>query len=437
MDAPTRPAAPLTRDRLALTVDGGGMRGVVSIKVLIELLRLVRLKSGKPRATISDCFDMVIGTSTGGIIAALIVFLDMPLERVFELYSTLGSEVFGESVKVHNMVMSLVAHYSDKTMLDFLLGFFGTRRLDEEGTAFKGDDLKGARGVRFAVTALDIATDPSSEVLIRNYTPATAAPTYAGTNAAFIVEAVRGTTSAATFIHPYSRKRAPIHTATSALTRVQSSFYEVTVGGRYYANIEMILDRAPTQEEKVRLFREVLKDEFMNRVTLTDGGSFANNATEVAIVEGREAFGGGGGGFNFIVINVGTGKLPSVPNRTWHANGLRSPADRGLILGEHTVKEVLFDLLNGAFVGPATDTEKIHKRVTNFYRHLATVYRLNPPLRKAFMLDDFSKESAAQMIEDTDAWIASAEGQAFIGEAADKIVRHSSKLALSGGASAQ
>ena len=419
-----RPAR--SRDRLALTIDGGGMRGAVSIKVLIVLLRMVRLKSGNAAATLSDCFDMVIGTSTGGIIAALIVFLDMPLERVFELYSTLGSKVFGESAKVHNMVMSLVAHYSDKTMLEFLLEFFGTRRLDEEGTAFRGDDLKGAAGVRFAVTALDISTDPSNEALLRNYAPPTASPTYMGTNGAFIVEAVRGTTSAATFIHPYSRKRAPIHTSTSAITRVQSSYYEVTVSGRYYENIEVILDYAPTREEKIRLFRAVLKDEFMNLATLTDGGSFANNASEVAIVEGREAFGADLD--NLIVINIGTGKLPVVPNRTWHANGLKSPADRGLILGEHTVKEVLFDLLNGAFVGPATDTEKIHRRVTNLYKHLASVYRLNPPLRKAFALDDFSRDSAAQMIEDTNAWIASPEGQTFIGEAADKIVAHSAKL---------
>jgi len=46
-----------------LSIDGGGIRGLIPALILVEFEK----RTGKP---ISELFDLVAGTSTGGIIAA-------------------------------------------------------------------------------------------------------------------------------------------------------------------------------------------------------------------------------------------------------------------------------------------------------------------------------------------------------------------------------
>jgi patatin-like phospholipase/acyl hydrolase len=45
-----------------LSIDGGGIKGLYSASVLARLEEKASVKSG-------DCFDMICGTSTGGLIA--------------------------------------------------------------------------------------------------------------------------------------------------------------------------------------------------------------------------------------------------------------------------------------------------------------------------------------------------------------------------------
>jgi hypothetical protein len=418
--------APKTKERLILTLDGGGMRGVITLTILIELLRLVREKSGKANATITDCFDMIIGTSTGGLIAMMITILGLSLEEVFGMYASLGGRIFGESAKVHDLTMSLLIRYSDKTMMRILLDLFGTKRFDDEDVRFKGDLAKGANGVRLAVTAIDISVEPSVGCLLRNYQPPTSEASIPGTNKCFAAEAGRGTASPATYTHPLSRNRAPVHTAISSITRHQSSFYEVTDSGRYYENIDMIIDSASSEAERTRLLKLLRDDGFMNEATLTDGGGFANNPSEVAIQEAIEVY--AGENVIPIVVNVGTGKSPSKKSEIWSSTGIKDPAARGLLLGEYNMRKVLSATINGSLVSPATDTERIAKRVAFLYGQFAFIRRLNPPLREPFELDDFSKESAVKMVEDTKAWIASKDGQQLLEEISEKIVASSEKI---------
>jgi hypothetical protein len=51
-----------------LTIDGGGIRGLIPALVLAELERRLETEVGGPRP-ISDCFHLLAGTSTGGLIA--------------------------------------------------------------------------------------------------------------------------------------------------------------------------------------------------------------------------------------------------------------------------------------------------------------------------------------------------------------------------------
>jgi hypothetical protein len=76
--------------RAILTLDGGGMRGMLTI----QLLKALEATAGMP---CYDLFDMVAGTSTGGIMAGLIVSGHTALE-IEKLYTQLVTQVFDHKV---------------------------------------------------------------------------------------------------------------------------------------------------------------------------------------------------------------------------------------------------------------------------------------------------------------------------------------------------
>ena len=66
-------------------------RGVLSITVLKELLRVVGAEK-RP----FEMFDLICGTSTGGIIAVLLGTMRMDMDGVETLYDNLISKIFGK-----------------------------------------------------------------------------------------------------------------------------------------------------------------------------------------------------------------------------------------------------------------------------------------------------------------------------------------------------
>ncbi len=89
-----------------LSIDGGGIRGIIPARVLIALEKKIREASGRSDACISDYFDFIAGTSTGGILTC--VFLTPGAEdperprfcasQALELYYERGREIFDASV---------------------------------------------------------------------------------------------------------------------------------------------------------------------------------------------------------------------------------------------------------------------------------------------------------------------------------------------------
>ncbi|KAF8394986.1 hypothetical protein HHK36_018925 [Tetracentron sinense] len=55
-----------------LSIDGGGMRGILSGKALAYLEQALKTKSGNPDARIADYFDVAAGTGVGGIFTAML-----------------------------------------------------------------------------------------------------------------------------------------------------------------------------------------------------------------------------------------------------------------------------------------------------------------------------------------------------------------------------
>ncbi|CAI0411772.1 unnamed protein product [Linum tenue] len=55
-----------------LSIDGGGMRGILAGKALAYLEQALKTKSGDPDARIADYFDVAAGTGVGGIFTAML-----------------------------------------------------------------------------------------------------------------------------------------------------------------------------------------------------------------------------------------------------------------------------------------------------------------------------------------------------------------------------
>lgn len=73
-------------DRIILSLDGGGMRGILTIQLLKKLEEVAEIPC-------YDLVDMVAGTSTGGIIAGLVV-RGFTATEIEEKYDALIKEVF-------------------------------------------------------------------------------------------------------------------------------------------------------------------------------------------------------------------------------------------------------------------------------------------------------------------------------------------------------
>src|SRR5579862_8970222 len=84
--------------RRVLTIDGGGIKGVFPASFLATVEDSVGAKAG-------DYFDLIVGTSTGGIIA-LGLGLGFSATDLLAFYESLGPRVFSKSA-VANILASL------------------------------------------------------------------------------------------------------------------------------------------------------------------------------------------------------------------------------------------------------------------------------------------------------------------------------------------
>jgi patatin-like phospholipase/acyl hydrolase len=83
--------------RRILSLDGGGIRGTLTLGILKEIERLVKEKQGQ-ETTLGDYYDLICGTSTGAIIACGLA-IGKSVDEVIKLYLDLGGEIFGKGRK--------------------------------------------------------------------------------------------------------------------------------------------------------------------------------------------------------------------------------------------------------------------------------------------------------------------------------------------------
>lgn len=89
METDLGPSRPLR----VLSIDGGGMRGLYSATYLSALAAEAAKRRGVKELDVGKAFDLIVGTSTGGIIACALA-AGIALERVAAVYRQRGKAVF-------------------------------------------------------------------------------------------------------------------------------------------------------------------------------------------------------------------------------------------------------------------------------------------------------------------------------------------------------
>lgn len=85
---------PKTGAKNILSLDGGGIRGALSLGYLKKIETILQEKNGKDYL-LCDHFDLIGGTSTGSIIAAGLA-IGMTVDELIKLYMDLGGKIFGK-----------------------------------------------------------------------------------------------------------------------------------------------------------------------------------------------------------------------------------------------------------------------------------------------------------------------------------------------------
>jgi uncharacterized protein len=82
-----------TAPKRILSLDGGGIRGILTLEYLSAIEKLLRERSGRGDFLLCDYFDLIGGTSTGSIIAAGLA-CGMSVDELKQLYRKLGKSIF-------------------------------------------------------------------------------------------------------------------------------------------------------------------------------------------------------------------------------------------------------------------------------------------------------------------------------------------------------
>jgi hypothetical protein len=170
-----------------LAIDGGGIRGVLALQVLLKIEGLLKSKAGRESFRLADYFDYIAGTSTGAIIAAGLS-MGLPVGDILTFYKAAGAEMFVKA----NLLQRLKYKYEDEPLALKLKEVFGA------DTKLGSDRLR-----TLLLLVLRNATTDSPWPLSNNPCAKYNDPTRADDNSKFpLWQLVRASTAAPTYFPP-------------------------------------------------------------------------------------------------------------------------------------------------------------------------------------------------------------------------------------------
>ncbi len=172
-----------------LSIDGGGIRGIIPGMVLVRLEEKLKKISGNAEATISDYFDLFAGTSTGGILscAHLIPSEKNALkpkysaQQIVNLYFEKGGDIFDVNLaqKIRSGFGVTDEKYNASGIENALKQYMGDTKLSEllKPCVITAYDIEHRKTVFF--TQPSAIADKRKDFYVKDVCRSTsAAPTY-------------------------------------------------------------------------------------------------------------------------------------------------------------------------------------------------------------------------------------------------------------------
>jgi uncharacterized protein len=174
-----------------LSIDGGGIRGIIPGQVLVALEKRLQKKYNDPNKRIADVFDMIAGTSTGGILTCLYLCPGLPpndkrprftANQAVNLYLQNGDNIFDVSLfrKIETVEGLAGPKYAPDTLEGILKNYLGDLKLSQflKPCLITSYDIT-RRQAKFFNQADFAVQGPAKDFLARDVARATsAAPTY-------------------------------------------------------------------------------------------------------------------------------------------------------------------------------------------------------------------------------------------------------------------
>ncbi|MGN6342945.1 MAG: patatin-like phospholipase family protein [Ginsengibacter sp.] len=118
-----------TSPKRILALDGGGIRGALTLGYLQRIEDILRKQHGDEKSfRLSQYFDLIGGTSTGSIIAACLA-IGMSVNEIKTMYMNLGDKIFAKKYKwwkIFEIDDLIKASYNSKPLEEELQNLFGS-----------------------------------------------------------------------------------------------------------------------------------------------------------------------------------------------------------------------------------------------------------------------------------------------------------------------
>lgn len=110
-----------------LSLNGGGVRGLYTVSVLAEIERIIELKSGEENVCIGDYFDLISGTSIGGIVALALASGKSARSVKIEFYRSAAKIFPPKSAGLKLLQRMWRPLYSSQALSEAITGMIGSQ----------------------------------------------------------------------------------------------------------------------------------------------------------------------------------------------------------------------------------------------------------------------------------------------------------------------
>lgn len=183
---------PAITPKRILSLDGGGIRGALTLGYLKKIETILREKENDPNLLLSDYFDLIGGTSTGSIIAAALA-IGMSVDDIVTMYMELGGKIFGKKND----------WWKPWETLKFLKASYDYAALEENLKKVFGDITLGSNKIKTGLCIVAKRADTNSVWPLINHPNGQFYDSDKGKNKnIFLWQAVRASSAAPTYFVP-------------------------------------------------------------------------------------------------------------------------------------------------------------------------------------------------------------------------------------------